>query len=294
MVKSSSLKRRLLATHLFMWSFIGLISFPLIMVLSISFRAGNFAVGELIPSQPSLEHWALALGFTWTTPDGVELQPSLPVMTWFFNSIKVSLLSSVLIVALSTTGAYGFARLNFRFKLPLLKTLFVIQMFPPALALTAYYTFFDRLGDHVSWLGINSHWSLILAYSGGIVMHIWLIRGYFQTIDVALEEAAVIDGATPWQTFRLVMLPLSLPVLAVVFILSFVGTISEFPLASVLLQDFSEMTLAVGARQFLFPQRYMWGDFAAVAILTGLPITLVFLWCQRWIVDGLTAGGVKG
>lgn len=125
-------------------------------------------------------------------------------------------------------------------------------------------------------------------------MHIWLIRGYFQTIDVALEEAAVIDGATPWQTFRLVMLPLSLPVLAVVFILSFVGTISEFPLASVLLQDFSEMTLAVGARQFLFPQRYMWGDFAAVAILTGLPITLVFLWCQRWIVDGLTAGGVKG
>ena len=137
-------------------------------------------------------------------------------------------------------------------------------------------------------------WWFDPVYMGGISLHIWTIKGYFETIDSSLEEAAAIDGATPWQAFRLILLPLSVPILAVVFILAFIGTITEVPVASVLLLDMNELTLAVGSQQYLYPQNYLWGDFAAAAVLSGLPITIVFLLAQRWLVGGLTAGGVKG
>ena len=123
---------------------------------------------------------------------------------------------------------------------------------------------------------------------------IWTIKGYFDSIDRSLEEAAIVDGATTWQAFRYILLPLSVPILVVVFILAFIMTIMEYPMASVLLVDTDKLTLAVGAQQYLYEQNYLWGDFAAAAVLSGLPITLIFLYCQKWIVGGLTAGGVKG
>ena len=129
---------------------------------------------------------------------------------------------------------------------------------------------------------------------GGIALHVWTIKGYFETIDGSLEEAAALDGATPWQAFRLVLLPLSVPILAVVFILSFIAAITEVPVASLLLRDVNSYTLAVGMQQYLNPQNYLWGDFAAAAVLSAIPITVVFLLAQRWLVNGLTAGGVKG
>ncbi len=126
-------------------------------------------------------------------------------------------------------------------------------------------------------------------------MHVWTIKGYFESIDSSLEEAAALDGATPWQAFRLVLLPLSVPILAVVFILSFIMVIGEVPVASLLLSDVDSYTLAVGMQQYLYPQNYLWGgDFAAAAVLSAVPITAVFLLAQRWLVGGLTAGGVKG
>ena len=125
-------------------------------------------------------------------------------------------------------------------------------------------------------------------------MHIWTIRGYFETIPIEIEECAKVDGATHWQTFRYVLLPMAVPILVVVFVLAFIGTIVEYPVASVLLREESNLTLAVGSKYYLNDQKFLWGDFAAAAILCGLPITIVFLAAQRWIVSGLTAGGVKG
>ena len=167
-------------------------------------------------------------------------------------------------------------------------------MFPAVLALVAFHAIFNKLGNFIPWLGLNTHGALTIAYLGGVTMNIWLIKGYFESIDNALEESAAIDGATPWQAFRHILLPLSVPILAVVFILAFIATIGEYPVASVLLQDMDKLTLAVGANQFLNPQNYLWGDFAASAVLTGLPITVIFLTAQRYLVSGLTAGGVKG
>jgi maltose/maltodextrin transport system permease protein len=263
-------------------------------IVSISLRPGNFATGTLIPTHISLEHWQLALGIPWQAPDGSLVQPPFPVLRWLWNSVKVATLSAFLIVAFSTTAAYAFARLKFRFKGALLNGMLLLQMFPAVLALVAIYAIFETIGQYVPWLGIETHGGLILAYVGGVAMHVWTIRGYFETIPVEIEECAKVDGATHWQAFRHVLLPMAVPILMVVFVLAFVGTIIEYPVASVLLREEPNLTLAVGSKYYLNDQKFLWGDFAAAAVLSGLPITAVFLAAQRWIVSGLTAGGVKG
>ncbi|KJY75090.1 maltose ABC transporter permease MalG [Vibrio nigripulchritudo] len=294
MVQGKSLRYRVWATHAALSLFLGLILFPLVMVIAISFREGNFATGEIIPSNPSLEHWKLALGFSVTHEDGSVTPPPFPVLLWLWNSVKVAAVSSVLIVALSTTSAYAFARLKFGGKETILKAMMIFQMFPAVLALVALYALFDKLGQYIPFVGLNTHGGLIFSYLGGITLHVWTIKGYFETIDSSLEEAAALDGATPWQAFRLVLLPLSVPILAVVFILAFIAAITEVPVASLLLSDVETYTLAVGMQQYLYPQNYLWGDFAAAAVLSAIPITIVFLLAQRWLIGGLTAGGVKG
>lgn len=294
MVKPKSQRLRLLATHLFLLGFIALILFPLLMVFAISLRPGNFATGSLIPETLSWDHWKLALGMAVTSDNGTVTPPPFPVMLWLWNSVKIALITAVGIVALSTTCAYAFARMKFRGKSPLLKGMLIFQMFPAVLSLVALYALFDRLGLYVPFLGLNTHGGVIFAYMGGIALHVWTIKGYFESIDNSLEEAAALDGATPWQAFRLVLLPLSVPILAVVFILAFIAAVTEVPVASLLLRDVNSYTLAVGMQQYLNPQNYLWGDFAAAAVLSAIPITLVFLLAQRWLVSGLTAGGVKG
>jgi len=227
-------------------------------------------------------------------PDGKWEAPPFPVLQWIANSMKVALVSAAVALLLSVTSAYAFARMRFRGKRLTLDALLLLQMFPSVLALVAIYAIFDRIGEWVPWLGLNSHWSLVLAYSGGIAQYVWLIKGYFESLPVELEEAAAVDGATPLVAFVRVLLPLAGPILAVVFVLAFLSAMIEYPIASVLLHDESQLTLAVGSRLFLFNQRYLWGDFAATAILAGLPLTLLFLFTQRWLVSGLSAGAVKG
>lgn len=295
-VAGKSQRWRVFAAHGFLIALLVFTLFPLAMVLSISLRAGNFASGSLIPEHLSLEHWKLALGIPYVDVDGTVVQPPFPVMHWLWNSIKVSLVSAVLVLMFSTTAAYAFARFKFRLKGATLTSIMLVQMFPPVLALTAIYAIFQVLGDHISWLGIDSLASVIVASLGGtgISLHIWTIKGYFETIPAEIEEAAQVDGATPFQAFYRVLLPMALPILAVVFILAFIATIIEYPVASILLQSEDKLTLAVGSRLYLYEQRYLWGDFAAAAVLSGLPITAVFLLAQRWMVSGLTAGGLKG
>ncbi|CDG19318.1 maltose ABC transporter permease MalG [Xenorhabdus doucetiae] len=294
MVQPKSQRWRVWGTHIFMLAFIGLILFPLLMVIAISLRPGNFATGNLIPETISWEHWKLALGYRVESSDGHVVLPPFPVMQWLWNSVKVAFITATGIVALSTTCAYAFARMRFRGKGTLLKGMLIFQMFPPVLSLVALYALFDRLGEYIPFLGLNTHGGVIFAYLGGIALHVWTIKGYFETIDRSLEEAAMLDGATSWQIFRLILLPLSVPILAVVFILSFIGVITEVPVASLLLRDVDNYTLAVGMQQYLHPQNYLWGDFAAAAVLSAIPITLIFLLAQRWLVGGLTSGGVKG
>jgi maltose/maltodextrin transport system permease protein len=293
-VLDKSHRWRVVAAHGFLICLCLVVVFPFLMILSISLRPGNFATGSIIPQTISLEHWRFALGIPYQASDGRLVEPDLPVLRWLFNSVKIATISACIALLLSTTAAYAFARMKFVGKKAALTGLMLMQMFPAVLALIAIYAIFDRIGNAVPALGIDSHWSVILAYSGGIALHVWTIKGYYDTIPVEIEEAAKVDGATPWQAFRMVLLPMAVPILMVVFLLAFIGAIIEYPVASILLKQQHNLTMAVGSQMFLYAQKYLWGDFAAAAILSGLPITVVFILAQRWMISGLTAGGIKG
>jgi maltose/maltodextrin transport system permease protein len=293
-VLDKSHRWRVLAAHAFMIGLIALVIFPFLMILSISLRPGNFATGSLIPETISFEHWKLALGISYQDADGRLVTPPFPVLLWLWNSIKIAFVTGIVTLFLSTTAAYAFARMKFRGRQTALSALMLIQMFPAVLALVASFAIFDRIGNVFPFFGIDSHASLVLAYAGGIALHVWTIKGYYDTIPVEIEEAAKVDGATPWQAFRLVLLPMAVPILMVVFLLAFIGAIIEYPVASILLKQESQLTLAVGSKLFLYEQKYLWGDFAAAAILSGLPITVVFILAQKWMISGLTSGGIKG
>jgi len=245
-VTPSNQRWRVLAVHAALLAFIALTMLPLLMILSISLRPGNFAGGSLIPHSLTLDHWKLALGISVPGPDGKLEAPPFPVLQWIANSMKVALVSATVALLLSITAAYAFARMRFRGKRLTLDALLLLQMFPSVLALVAIYALFDRIGDWVPWLGLNSHWSLVLAYSGGIAQYVWLIKGYFESLPVELEEAAAVDGATPLVAFVRVLLPLAGPILAVVFVLAFLAAMIEYPIASVLLHDESQLRLVSG------------------------------------------------
>ncbi|MFM2066842.1 MAG: maltose transporter permease [Pseudomonadota bacterium] len=294
-VQPRSQRWRLLAAHLFLLALCATVVFPFLVVLSVSLRPGNFAAsGSIWPQTISFEHWRYVLGLPVAGPDGQLIAPDLPVLLWLWNSVKVALASALVTLLLSTTASYALARLQFRGRRQLLTGLMLMQMFPAVLSLVAIYAIFDRIGSAFPALGLNTHASLVLAYSGGIAMHVWTLKGYYDTLPREIEEAAVVDGATPWQGFWRVLLPMALPILMVVFLLAFIGAVIEYPVASVLLTQQDQLTLAVGSKLFVHEHNFHWGDFAAAAILSGLPITAVFLLAQRWMIAGLAAGGVKG
>lgn len=293
-VKGKYYKYRVWGTHAFMICLLAAILFPLFMVISISFREGNFAIGSIFPENPSLEHWKKALGIAVMREDGTFAEPPYPVLLWLWNSIKIATASAALILLLSTTCAYAFARMRFAYKTKILNGLLILQMFPPVLFLVAIYAILDKTGTFIPWLGLDTQPGLILVHLGGITLHIWTIKGYFDTIPASMEEAAQIDGATPFQAFWHILLPLSIPILMVTFLLAFIGFVNEYPVTSIVLSSEDNLPLSVGMTFYLQAQNFLWGDFAAAAVLSGVPITVLFIFGQRWLVSGLTSGGVKG
>jgi maltose/maltodextrin transport system permease protein len=287
------------SVHTFLICFLVLILVPFVMVISASLRQGNFAPSQLWPDKVSLDHWKFVLGIPYSevvnpaTGQTRIVKATTPPLHWFWNSIKISVTSSVGIIFLSGTAAYAFARLRFKFRSPTLSALLILQMFPMVLSLVAYYVILDFTGQYIKWLGLNTQPGLIMIYLGGISNYIWMIKGYFETIPPSMEESARIDGASQFQTFVRILIPISLPIFSVVFILSFISYMSEYPVASVVLQSSDNWTLAVGANSFLYEQEKLWGRFAALAVLSGVPITVAFLLCQKFVIGGLTSGGIK-
>ncbi|MBV8351288.1 MAG: maltose ABC transporter permease MalG, partial [Verrucomicrobia bacterium] len=288
---------RKVCAHAFVICFLILVLVPFGMVISASLRQGDFAPSRLIPDKVSLDHWKFVLGIPYqevvnpATGETRIVKAGTPPLLWFWNSIKISLVSSAGIIFLSSTAAYAFARLRFKFRTTTLGALLILQMFPMVLSLVAFYVILDFTGQHLKLVGLNTQLGLIMVYLGGISNYIWMIKGYFETIPASMEESARIDGASQFQTFLRILLPMSLPIFAVVFILSFISYMSEYPVASVVLQSSDNWTLAVGANSFLYEQEKLWGRFAALAVLSGVPITVVFLLCQRFVIGGLTSGG---
>ena len=231
---------------------------------------------------------------------GVPDSPTakFPMLKWFMNSIIVSLSVALVQLVIVALAGYAFSRFNFKGKKIGLMTILTIQVFPGTMAMVALYLLLQYLGNIHPIFGLNSLVGLILIYlGGGIPFNIWMVKGYFDSVPKALEESAMIDGATPWQAFTTIILPLVRPILAVVTILQFVGQYNEYVLASVMLTSQENYTLAVGLQSFIASQGAMntrFGIFSAAAFIGSLPIVVLWLSLQNQIISGLTGGSVKG
>jgi arabinogalactan oligomer / maltooligosaccharide transport system permease protein len=258
--------------------------FPVLWVISASLNpTGSLATQRLIPENPGLENYK-------------TLMTAVPYWTWFFNSIKVSGITAILSLSITTIAAYAFSRFRFRHRQTMLKGILLIQVFPALLALVATFLMISQIGDIVTRLGLNTHAALILVYLGGAMgINIWLMKGYLDTIPRDIDESAMVEGASDWQIFTRLILPLLRPILIVIGLISYIGTYGEFILARVLLKSADQYTLMVGLERFAgaqFQQR--WGVFAAGVLIGALPIMIIYLLLQDQIIGGLTQGAVKG
>jgi ABC-type maltose transport system permease subunit len=260
--------------------------FPVVWIFSASIDPSNSLVNQqLIPDRPTFDNYRNLLAGT-----------MFPFGTWMLNSLKLATITTVLGVIMTAMAAYAFSRFRFRGRRTLLQTLLLIQVFPNFLNMVALFIILQQLGEYVPWLSLNTHGGLLMVYLGGVLgVNTWLAKGYFDSIPRDLDEAATMDGASHWQTFWRVILPLVRPILVVVGLLIFIGTYSEYVLARIMLQSSENYTLAVGLSLFINDQyANRWGIFAAGALIGAIPIVLFFLIFQRYLVGGLTSGSVKG
>jgi len=260
--------------------------FPLYLVVITSLNeSGSLRVTSFFPTNIS-----------WANYQVLFNDPRIPYLTWMKNSLIISGFVAIVSVVVGAASAFAFSRLRFKGKRFGIQLLLLIQMFPAILALSALFVIMERVYSFAPSIGLGTPAGLILVYLGGAMgVNIWLLKGFVDSIPVELDEAAKIDGASAAQTYWLIFIPLAAPVLAVVSLLSFIGTFNEFILARLFLVDMESRTVAVGLQQFIGGQySENWGPFAAGSIIASIPIVIIFLSLQRYIVSGLTAGSVKG
>lgn len=208
---------------------------------------------------------------------------------WLLNSFILGISSGALTVLFATFAGYAFSRMRFPGRRYGILFLLIIQMLPVNMALVAYF----RL---LQWVGLlNTRSGLILIFGlGGSALAVWLMKNFIDTIPRDLDEAAYLDGASPWRTFWNVIFPLIQPMLVAQFIFGFIGIYNEFILTSILLSDPDKYPLGVGVRTLATQYNTQWTLFCAAAVLGSLPILIVFFLLQRFLVEGLTKGAVKG
>lgn len=261
-------------------------AFPLLYVLSASFNPG----GTLLTANGLFQ--------TFSLDAYVRLfqDPQRPYGAWFVNSIVIGLVTAAGTVILGALAAYSFSRMRFRGRRAGLLTLLLVQMFPQLLAFVAIFLLMSTIDDIFPGFGLNSQIGLIMVYLGGALgVNTYLMYGFFNTVPAEIDEAAKIDGAGHARIFFTIILRLVAPILAVVGLLAFIGTMNDFVLASVLLVDPDKQTLAVGLYSFVSTETAKnWSVFSAGAILASILPMALFLSLQRYIVGGLTAGATKG
>ncbi|MGB9820251.1 MAG: ABC transporter permease subunit [Pseudothermotoga sp.] len=215
-------------------------------------------------------------------------------LRWVLNSVIISLVVALITTAVCATAAYPFSRMRFAGRKYGIMSFLLIQMFPGVIFMVAIYNLLNFLGRYIAFLGVDTSGGLILAYLTNIAYNMYLIKGFYDLIPSSLEEAAIVDGATRFQSFYKIVLPLARPILTVVFLLVFIGTFNEYVVARIILQNVQNYTYALGLQAFAVgPYETEWGLFTAAALLGMLPMVILFLSLQRYLVSGLTRGAVK-
>lgn len=259
--------------------------FPLLYVLSASFAVS----GTLTASNQ--------LFASFTLDNYVELlsDPGRPYLKWWFNTLIISASAATIALLFGALAAYAFSRLRFSGRRFGLGALVLAQMFPQFLGVVAIFLIVRTLGEAIPMLGLNTHTGLIVVYLGGALgVNTYLMYGYFNTIPREIDEAAKIDGVSHVRTFFTIILPLAAPVLVVVWMITYIAVASDFVIASTILSDPNMQTATVGLFTMISLFRSdNWGAFSAGALLSALPVVLMFLFGQKYIIGGLTTGSVK-
>jgi len=264
-----------LGSHLTLLHFVVITLIPIIWILDISLSPGN-ALGGKIGDSFSNEHFKKIL-------EGESF------WIWLRNSLIVSIGTSLLGLVIAIPAGYAFSRYKFTGRDPSMFAFLLVQMFPGIIILVPYFLVMKTLGL------LNSHLGLILAYCvTALPLCVWMLKGFFDTVPRELEEAATLDGCNQFQVFTKVVLPLSLPAVAVTALFSFLAAWNEFLLALTFNTQNDMYTLPVGLASMISSTGQAWGDFAAASILVSLPVALLFLFFQKFLIEGLSAGGVKG
>ncbi|CAD5899653.1 MAG: sugar ABC transporter permease [Carnobacterium sp.] len=275
--KNSRLISRFL-TYLFMIVLSIIIIYPILITISSAFKSGNIAA------------FNLDFNSKWTLLNFSRLFNETLYGSWYKNTLIIAISTMIVQVTVITLAGYTYSRYRFVGRKNSLLFFLIIQMVPTMAALTAFYVMALLLG------ALDQYWFLTLIYiGGGIPMNTWLMKGYFDTVPIDLDESAKLDGAGHFRIFAQIVLPLVRPMIAVQALWAFMGPFGDYMLAKFLLRSPENLTVAVGLQTFINDsQNQKVSLFAAGAVLIALPISILFFMLQKNFVSGLLAGGTKG
>ncbi|GBF10637.1 sugar ABC transporter permease [Tepidibacillus sp. HK-1] len=280
MMKNARLKEQIVVAFIYLILIITAIFvlYPIVWIIIGSLNPGDTLFStKFIPDNLSLVHYKYML----TETDYTK---------WYLNTLKIATANMILSTFLVVTAAYAFSRFRFPGRRQGLMAMLVLQMFPGFMGMIAIYILLLQVGL------LDNHWGLILVYAGGsIPFGAWLVKGYFDGLPRSLEEAAKIDGATHTQIFFKVMMPLSFPILTFIALTNFIGPWMDFIFARLVIRSNENKTLAIGLFEMVTGRgNTEFTNFAAGAVLVAVPVTILFLFLQKYIVEGVTAGANKG
>jgi arabinogalactan oligomer/maltooligosaccharide transport system permease protein len=247
--------------------------------------AKSLVGGTVFPENPSLINYRQLV-----TND------NFPYLKWLMNSIKIASITTALTVFITSLAGYSLSRFRFRGRQGLMTAILILNVFPSLLAMVAIFSMMQQLGLHVPFVGLDSHGSLILIYvSGAMGINVLMVKAYVDAIPIELDESALVDGASHWQTFYHIIFPIMIPIVVTVGVLTFIASYGDFVIARVLLKSSDKLTVMVGI--MLYQSDRFDRDFGMItagAVLAAIPIILIYIPLQKYVIDGLTAGSVKG
>lgn len=277
---SVKFRRRLnhILTYLYLIALSIIIIYPLLITVMSAFKSGNVVAFKLDGST------------NFTFDNFLGLFNETLYGTWYLNTLIIATVTMIIQTSIVVLAGYAYSRYNFVARKQSLVFFLIIQMVPTMAALTAFFVMALMLN------ALNKSWFLIFLYiGGGIPMNAWLMKGYFDTVPISLDESAKLDGAGHFRRFWQIVLPLVRPMIAVQALWAFMGPFGDYILSKFLLREKEFYTVAVGLQTFISdPRNLKISYFAAGAILIALPISILFFFLQKNFVSGLTSGGDKG
>lgn len=259
---------------------------PALWVISASFNpAKSLVAGTLVPKNPDLSNY-----------DQLFSSEFFPYATWFLNSLKIASITTVLAILITCTAGYALSRFRFQGRRTLMFAILILNIFPAILAIVALFSMIQQLGSYIPGMGLDSHAPLIFIYvAGSSGINVLIVKAYIDSIPSEIDESALVDGATHWQTFMYIIFPIMRPIVITIGVLTFIAAYGDFIIARVLLKSSDQLTVMVG--MLLFQTDRFDRDFGIItagAVIAAIPIILIYIPLQKYVIDGLTAGSIKG